>query len=260
MQSSMSWSRLGTLCLLLFFATAPRAEPHPIDVSEFEKDLIVLKGPQGHYMVTSLERMRWRTFWGSSETVYQLTGQQMDEKGEPGSYTMVYSYFFDARITGSFKLKWQEGTWSLHCSEQDVELREIPQQEAAEVLDKVEFRSRYFARNPILLARDEYGTYYLVDEDLYDDSPENLHVYSGWMGNMVKSKMHLVARDTEGSIFSTRSGDRRLIMDEEMYRYVEDEVSRPLRKIPVNNNRPFIHGDLGVYADMKRGTPCDLFY
>ena len=108
-------------------------------------------------------------------------------------------------------------------------------------------------------SRETNSTYYYVDEHNSDPSPERIHVYTGWMGDMSKSKLMLVARDSKGSIFSTRTGDRRLIIDSEMLRWIEDGIAMPLRNIPVDENWAFIHRDLGVYADQKMGTPCDLF-
>jgi hypothetical protein len=231
-----------------------------VDISEYRDELIVLEGPKEHYLVTSIERMRYRSFWGTEGAVYQLPGRSADEEGEPGHYTQIWASFNDSSLTSgeSIKLEWTEEAWSLHCGDSELPLTPLSKESADRFLEKTEFQKKYWRRIPLMLARDEYGTYYFVDEDLYDKRPENIHVYSGWMGNMLMSKMHLVARDSVGSIFSTRSGDRRLIMDQEMYSYVEDEVPRSLRMVPVSDNYSFIHGDLGVYTGKKRGTPCDL--
>jgi hypothetical protein len=255
----MNASRFWMICALLLASSTGRGESQPADISEFQDELMVLEAPNGHYLVTALERMRWRTFWGDSKVVYKQHGIVMsDHDGEPGNYTEVDSSFYDSRFDG-LKLSWVQGSWSLRCGKEDVKLKQLSAQESDAFVDRVEFRERYWTRKPILLARDEYGTYFLVDEGIYDKSAENYHIYTGWMGNMVRSKMHLVAKDSEGSIFSTRSGDRRLIMDDEMYRFVEDEISRPLRKVPVDENWEFIHRELGAYAGMTQGTPCDLF-
>ena len=96
------------------------------------------------------------------------------------------------------------GQWQLLCGDDPVPLTVVDSKEAKNILKQASFHSEFWNRRPIALARDEFGTYYYVDEHDSDPDPERIHVYTGWMGDMSKSKLMLVARDSKGTIFSTR--------------------------------------------------------
>ena len=237
-----------------------RAESPVVDVTQYKDGLIVLQVAPERYLVTSLDQMRNRTFWSTEQGLNQLRPITGDSEGEPPDYTQVWARFADYTLGygNAIRLEWNTGTWTLRCGDTEVPVQEVTGGLTEQIIEDSTFRKPAWDRVPIMLARDEYGTYYYVDQDRWDRSYENLHVYSGWMGKMSRTKLVLVAEDSEGSIFATRSGDRRLIMDKDMYRWVEDDVSHVLRKVPIDANWSFIFTTLGVYEGQDYGTPCDL--
>ena len=251
-------------------AKDPEAPRPAVDITTYKEDLVVLKGPENHYLVTSIQDMGERTFWGTTGTLHQLQGYSSSSSGGPDHYTEAAALFIAHNLPPGkrLQLRWENrestpkggGQWLLHCGDDPVPLTVVESKEANNILKQASFHGQFWNRRPIALARDEFGTYYYVDEHHRDPDPERIHVYTGWMGDMTKSKLMLVARDSKGSIFSTRTGDRRLIIDTEMLRWIEDGIATPLRDIPVDENWAFIHRDLGAYANQQMGTPCDLFF
>ena len=188
MQSQM---KAGLLTLTLF-TSAAWAEPPTIDISEFRQDLVVLKVGEANYLVTTIDnRMSQQTYWGTRKTLYELEGRSASSEGGPDNYTRASAYFVENTLefTDQIYLEWKEGIWKLRCGNQELPLTPASEAEAHRLLETAEFRNYYWEREPVMLARDEYGTYYYVDRnvdrDLSAASSDKYHVYTGWMGNMV---------------------------------------------------------------------------
>ena len=107
------------------------------------------------------------------------------------------------------------------------------------------------------LARDDAGTYYYVDRRREEGSME-FRLYTGQRGSMKPLKMTNLVSDSEGDIFSTRSGELRLVLDKKQSAWVEKGKKRELKSLPVEDNVQLIYSDLGVYSGQPLGTPCDV--
>jgi len=111
-------------------------------------------------------------------------------------------------------------------------------------------------RKPYALARDRKGIYYFVDRS---DKPDarDFRLYRGPKGNLKQLQMTNIVLDSKGDIFSTKSGDLRLVLEKENSFWVKGRKSQPLINIPVNDNLRMIYNELGVYIGVRLGTPCD---
>jgi hypothetical protein len=58
-------------------------------------------------------------------------------------------------------------------------------------------------------------------------------------------------------IFTTRSGELRLVLDKKRSVWVEHKKELELIQLPVEDNHVLIYQDLGVYLGQRLGTPCD---
>ncbi len=83
-------------------------------------------------------------------------------------------------------------------------------------------------------------------------------LYSGPRGSMKPLKMVNVVSDSEGDIFSTKSGELRLVLDKKESAWVQKGKRQQLKSLPVEDNVALIYSDLGVYVGQPLGTPCDL--
>ena len=66
-----------------------------------------------------------------------------------------------------------------------------------------------------------------------------------------------VVSDSEGDVFSTKTGSLRLIIDRRESTWIEGEKPRKLMLVPVRQNLGLIYNELGIYAGQRQGTPCD---
>ena len=115
-----------------------------------------------------------------------------------------------------------------------------------------------FDREPYALARDRQGVYYLVDRGNTEATRRDFRVYQGRRGRMQQLQMRDVASDSAGEVFSTSSGDLRLIVDnEEGAQWVRGERSQELRRVPINENWNIVMNELGVYNMTRLELPCD---
>ena len=63
--------------------------------------------------------------------------------------------------------------------------------------------------------------------------------------------------DSEGDIFSTKSGDLRLVLNRSESEWVVSGKSSKLLWVEPHRNLHMISADLGVYISERLGTPCD---
>ena len=66
-----------------------------------------------------------------------------------------------------------------------------------------------------------------------------------------------VVSDSEGDIFSTKTGSLRLILNKNESTWIEGKKQRKLVLVPVEDNARMIYTELGVYTGERLGTPCD---
>ena len=84
-------------------------------------------------------------------------------------------------------------------------------------------------------------------------------MYVGKKGNLKLQKMKDVAADSEGEVYSTATGDLRLITSRQKpeFTWVQGEKEYKLVVLPVRQNLNLVYTTLGVYAGQRLGTPCD---
>src|SRR5262249_11383404 len=121
------------------------------------------------------------------------------------------------------------------------------------------FRKSARTREPYALARDDRGTYYYVDRGATPETKNNFRVYVGKKGGLKLQKMKDVASDSEGEVYSTATGDLRLITSRGAPESTWVQGGRPTKLValPVPNNLTLIYTTLGVYTGQRLGTPCD---
>ncbi|MGZ3440551.1 MAG: hypothetical protein ACXVDD_13605, partial [Polyangia bacterium] len=86
---------------------------------------------------------------------------------------------------------------------------------------------------------------------------KNFRLWAGMKGAMKLQKMTNVVSDSEGDIFSTKTGSLRLILDKHETTWVANEKKTKLVFLDPADNHIMIYTDLGVYTGEPLGTPCD---
>jgi hypothetical protein len=112
---------------------------------------------------------------------------------------------------------------------------------------------------PHLLARDDSGVYYYVDRIAKVYGGKGYRVFVGKKGAMKQMPLTDVASDSAGEVFSTKSGDLRLVRHNEGNKdtmtWVKGEKRLDLVFLDPDVNSVVIYKDLGIYTFL--GTLCD---
>lgn len=163
----------------------------------------------------------------------------------------------DARYYSRLNLKAQEGLCELRCGARTIPLVLVDREQTRAVMTSALREEPLPRRRPYAMARDRKGTYYFVD---LSDSPaaRDFRLLRGPKGNLQPLKMLNIVSDSHGDIFSTASGELRLVLEKEKSYWVEREQSYELINIPVRENWGMIYQDLGVYTATPLGTPCEV--
>lgn len=172
------------------------------------------------------------------------------------------------RSGSSFTLK--DGKYTVSCGGRSVELTPVAADEGKKALEAAKFFKSRWRRIPVALARDDNGTYYLVDVGRDEDAdhmspaPRDFRLYVGPRGGVKQVQITNLVADSEGNIFKTKSGDFRFITgkggpsgEKNEAKWVSGAKTTPLVWVPILDNVPLIYNELGQYVGKKLGTPCD---
>lgn len=166
----------------------------------------------------------------------------------------------DWRVMSSATRSKDEQALDVRCGERHATFNRVADGEAQGMLKAATFAKTLRRWRPYALARDNAGIYYYVDHG-YDEEdaagPKNFRLFVGARGNLKQQKMTNVVSDSEGDIFSTKSGDLRLVLNRSESEWVASGKSSKLLWVEPHRNLHMIFADLGVYISERLGTPCD---
>lgn len=157
-------------------------------------------------------------------------------------------------------LRWDQAKRQcmLHCGTRRVELQVMAPAEVQKTLAGAAIAPPFARREPHGLARDRAGTYYYVDK-AGGEGAKDFRLYRGPLGRMTLQRMVNIVSDSEGEVYSTKTGALRLVLEREHSYWEERGKKVTLVNVPIAKNLLLIFNDLGVYMGKPFGTPCDLF-
>lgn len=165
---------------------------------------------------------------------------------------------FDMRVVSSVEADRAKQTCAARCGDRTIALRIVAGSEARPMLLAASFVPTPQKHLPHVLLRDERGVYYYVDRGFKPSEEKKFRLFKGQKGSLKEQKMTNVVSDSEGEIFSTKTGSLRLIVDHAKASvWIENGKSVVLRGVPVDENLQLIYNELGVYLGERMGTPCD---
>ena len=254
----MTLSPAVALVLLLRLSLSAEPAADPIDISAVRDKLVVVEDGQGHYMaVIPFGDSVWdHLYWSSDgKDFYQ---QRVFGGGSSGTESFDRSFWEPrSRNHRGASFGMHDASYKVWCGERATEMKPLDTDRARALLGSAKFHPPRWKYQAYALARDDTGTYYYVDRRREEGSME-FRLYSGPRGAMKPLKMVNVVSDSEGDIFSTRSGELRLVLDRKESAWVQKGKRQQLKSLPVEDNVPLIYSDLGVYSGQPLGTPCDL--
>ena len=181
-----------------------------------------------------------------------------------------YAYFFEpreereqvgndpmSRYLSLLRAHNKDGTCRLRCGQRLVDLDKLSREDARRLLLGASLAPPPPRRKPFALARDRRGMYYFIDTSDRDGA-RDFRLYRGRKGNLKNLEMTNIVEDSQGAIFSTRSGKLRLIVEKENSFWVEGKKTHALINLPLGENIDMIYNQLGPYLGVPLGTPCDI--
>ena len=263
-------TRYAALILLLLFpltlvaAQSQSANTKSIarDIAPFKAYLKVIHDGQGHYVVLAplprcgdqrqVADLGENLFYGDGKRFFRIPVQ--GSGGDCGKKRYDFT-FWDPRVSVPYKrqVHVRDDQYELQCDKRVTKLEELPADAASAMLDGAQFYEPLWDRTPHRLARDDHGSYYLVD--VRRDGSDH-RMWIGPRGNMKLQKMRNIVSDSQGEIYATARGQLRLVFNNDQIQWIRGKRRVTLVKVPIFENAAMIYNDLGIY-DERLGTPCD---
>lgn len=251
---------IGVLVGLAASAAADPA-PKPVDIKALKAKPIVLQDAQGGTYVVFRDGDEPKVFYGpNAKAVYEqvIIGSSSDGEGR-WEYDTWAPRVPEGSHLGTLEHK-KDGSYQKTCrGKDDMGLTELGADKARAVLDRTAFLTMAMVHVPHLLARDDSGVYYYVDRFAKTYGGKGYRVFVGKKGAMKQMPLTDVASDSAGDVFSTRSGDLRLVRSSEDSKqkmtWVKGEKRTELVFLDTDVNSVVIFKDLGIYTFL--GTLCD---
>jgi hypothetical protein len=256
-------SASAVLGVVLGVAATAAADPtpKPIDVKANKAQGIVLQDAQGGVYVVFRDAEDHKVFYGpNAKAVYEQVVIGSSSDGEGGwEFNTWAPRVPEGSHLGTLQHK-KDGAYEKSCrGKDDMGLTELTGDKARAVLDKAQFLTMAIIRVPHLLARDDSGVYYYVDRIAKLYGGKGYRVFVGKKGAMKQMPLTDVASDSAGDVFSTKSGDLRLVRNsedrKEKMTWVKGEKRTDLVFLDTDVNSVVIFKDLGLYTFL--GTLCD---
>jgi uncharacterized caspase-like protein len=210
---------------------------------------------QGNFIARFLGKEE-ELFTGTLENMHvQVYQGSFKSGGERFSYTLI-----DPRFVSSnqrhFELK--DSRYQLTCGEQKIEY--FPYQVSEEDFQNVQWYERPWKRISFLLARDEFGVYYFVDQarSRRPNGNTDLRLYIGTKGDMSYQPLDDVIFDAAGIIL--RSQENRFVVKNEPKKtiyWANSSNKTELMEVNLYQSQQMIYNELGVYPKKNYSTMCD---
>jgi hypothetical protein len=236
--------------------------PQAVDVSAFREQLRVFQDAQGGTYVVlgeELNAKETRVWYGPGKALYEQLSPRRSRNGPAWSVALFaprVANFQPATIEGK-----ADGTFERTCGNTDkAPLVELTGDKATAVLDAAKFFTTATLRQAHMLARDDRGVYYYVDHLRDPYGGKGFRVLVGRKGALKLLPLVDVASDSEGEVFSTKTGNLRLVHGDspgvpEKAVWIKGKRSTELVPVDIIASSRMIYRDLGVYKSL--GTFCD---
>ena len=243
---------------LLLVAGTAAADPKPkaVDIKPFKDRLIVLQDIEGgtYVVLPGGSGEDARVFYGlPKKPLYEQVVTGRSSNGQAGTWDVaVWSPRVPNFQPGSIGKK-DDGSFVKFCgNDNKTELSQVGTDKAKAILDKGQFMTTALIRKPYMLARDDSGVYYYVDVIRQQYGGNGYRVMVGKKGALKQKPLTDVATDTAGDVFSTKTGDLRIVRNVDDNKkadivWVKGGKRSPLSVLDVEANESMIFRQLGVY-------------
>ena len=232
----------------------------PADVPEsLRRKLVLIHDGKGHYIaVAGYEHSSDGFFAGDGKTFYL---QRVIGSGAEGDKKFNLN-FWDSRIPAAYQraIDMNEGKYELTCGEKKIPYQVVPAEQAQATLKKARFFKPRWRRAAMALARDDAGTYFVVDGPREDnDETRKPRLFVGPKGKLRELPLTDTIEDAKGMIFISDSGRLRVPPrgDEADWTDAKGGVLKLTRLEIGPREGKLIYKDLGLYQNDPLRTACD---
>ena len=236
--------------------TGKEAGPAPVELGELKSKVKLLTDGKKHYLALIPFESSWdHVFYGDGRDFHALRIYASQGEGDK-SFSLT---FWEPRVKRAYlaDISFKEGKYKVQCDDRTTELVPVPADENAKLLEGAHFTKVLWQYRAYALARDERGTYYYVDRRREPEGSMDFRLFAGPRGQMKRLQMTNVVSDSSGDIFSTKTGELRLILDRSESLWLKGAKKTKLTSVPIEENAVLIYTDLGAYTGQRLGTPCD---
>lgn len=260
------------LVSMLVLTSVLHQTPAKPEVLTDKADLRVLTDGKKHYVVfNSKNPLGGGTYYGDGKTMTKLRIFG-GGSGEDSWSVSMWDPRFGPLEGGSPSIALKETKepgehYEVSCGKKTTEFKLLAENEAKQILDSAVFTGPSWSRLPDRLLRDEQGQYYLIDRLRTEERNDrrDFRLFIGPKGKMKLMPLKDVVDDSVGMIFSTQSGELRLVADAEVARanpslkWISGKSSKTLSEVPLSESRNarMVYLELGPYDGQRLGTPCD---
>lgn len=236
-------------------------KPQPVDVKDVRDQLRVFKDANGGTYVVlgeNREAKETRVWYGPGKQLFEQASPRRSMNGDEWSIALFAPRVEEWRPA---TIQFQNGRYETWCGDQaEAVLTELTGDKAKKALDAVQLVTTGIIRVPHWLARDDRGVYYYVDRLSKAYGGKGFRVMVGKKGALKEMPLVDVAADSSGEVFSTKSGDLRLVRtdspnEKSTARWIKGKTSTDLVTVDIVASERMIFRDLGVYKAL--GTFCD---
>ena len=151
-------------------------------------------------------------------------------EGDDAHLKKLDRVFWEPRVDAPYKAQLRlqgrrqgHADMQIQCTERHTKLTQLPDAEAKAIIAGAKFYKARWNHHAYALARDNTGKYYYVDNLREPEHSKNFRLWAGLKGAMKPQKMTNVVSDSEGDIFSTKTGSLRLVLDKHETTWMQNE-------------------------------------
>ena len=248
--------------IALTSSAAADPKPKPVDIKPIRDQMIVLTDADGGLYVVAPGKDSKLFFGvgGKNKNFYEQSVIGRSSDGSKGSWDISVWAPRVPKVQPGSVGKQPDGTYVRWCgNDSKIPLTELPADKAKQIIDKGVFLTSAMIRRPYMLARDDAAVYYFVDVLRDQYGGKGYRVFVGKKGAMKQKPLSDLASDTAGDVFSTKTGDLRIVRDtsegKQNVTWVKGEKRQSLFSLDLDANSALIFKDLGVYG--FTGSICE---
>jgi hypothetical protein len=236
-------------------AWAERALTRPVAVEQ----LRFFTDGKGHFLAFVPESRYSGPIFAGGENALHL--QRVTGGGADSGRGVWNAVFWEPRVRnrGQAQVAVTPAGVTMHCGEASVDYGAVSAAEGARLRHEAKLFDVRWQRAAIYIARDDSGTYFLVDQAREPEGNTDYRLFVGPRGRVEYLPLSDVILDAESAIFLADRG--RFIVrrkgEREEAVWAVGAGQQPLTLMDLYAQAPSIYTTLGVYAGQKLGTACD---